>query len=204
MTILNVFPNTSDIFPEYYALSEFDMVLYDKDAYGTNVLMAIEIDGGEHYSSKKSLENDRKKELLCKQHGIRLFRVPNAFASHYSFIKEYIAAMPENPGQQELFDTDSNANVPTESDTKHADEKTEGQVMEYKPEYTEGSVLEHNDGIKEEKNTEINEEKQTVLEKEIYSEETNSQNNESQKAEIKESIFSKGLKAITSLFKGRK
>lgn len=147
----NVFPNTSDIFPDYYALSEFDMVLYDKDSYGTNVLMAIEIDGGEHYSSKKSLENDRKKELLCKQHGIRLFRVPNAFASHYSFIKEYIAAMPENPGQQELYDADPNINVSTESDTKSSEEKSAEQ--------------------------------ETVR---------------------RESIFSKGLKAITSLFKGRK
>ncbi len=99
----NVFQNTEKLFPEYYALSEFDVVLYKKSGNSKKAIMVIELDGGEHYTSEKNRDNDRKKELLCKKAGIKVFRVPNAFASHYSFIKSYISAIGDNAGQMSIF-----------------------------------------------------------------------------------------------------
>ena len=99
----NVFSNTEKLFPEYYALSEFDVVLYKKESNYKKAVLVIELDGGEHFVSEKSRENDHKKELLCKKAGIKVFRVPNAFASHYALIKSYIANISENAGQMSLF-----------------------------------------------------------------------------------------------------
>lgn len=99
----SVFSNTEKLFPEYYALSEFDVVLYKKGSSFKKAVLIIELDGGEHFTSEKSRENDRKKELLCKKAGIKVFRVPNEFASHYALIKSYIEQMDEKEWQSSLF-----------------------------------------------------------------------------------------------------
>ncbi|MCR5126319.1 MAG: DUF2726 domain-containing protein [Treponema sp.] len=99
----SVFPNAEKMFPEYYALSEFDVVLYKKRSFFKKAVLIIELDGGEHFISEKSKENDRKKELLCKNADIKVFRVPNEFASHYALIKAYIEQMSEMDLQASLF-----------------------------------------------------------------------------------------------------
>lgn len=198
----DVFLNTGNIFPEYYALSEFDIVLYNRNQDSLMPVMAIEVDGGEHYINRHSLENDRKKELLCRQHGIKLFRVPNAFASHYSFIKEYIASMPESPGQLELFNTASYG-ASVVSDIGSNAEKTEERNKKY--------------SMVSEENASLNEsgEEHSVSQPDNTPDETKARDmagqipmehvsviteNSGKKEKQDSSIFTKGLNAIKSLF----
>lgn len=98
-----VFPSHETMFKSYYEKSEFDVVLWRLGDNYKRPLLVIELDGEEHYVSSATRERDNKKELLCKEQGIHLFRLPNSFASHYMFVKEYIANMSENSLQGQLL-----------------------------------------------------------------------------------------------------
>ncbi len=76
---------------DYYFRSEFDFVVYD--SYTQKPLMAIELDGEEHYTNGDVKKRDEKKMRLCQQQGLRLLRIPNDYVRRYQFIRDIILKM---------------------------------------------------------------------------------------------------------------
>ena len=68
---------------------EFDVVIKVAKGIGKrkyHPIVVFEIDGGEHIGSKDTARRDRKKEELCKKHGIKLIRIANSQVKDYELI----------------------------------------------------------------------------------------------------------------------
>lgn len=79
--------NYSDLF----YTGRFDFVVYEKQ--GTTMklpILAIELDGKEHYENDIVMARDRKKNAICKEHELQLIRVENSYARRYNYIKEIL------------------------------------------------------------------------------------------------------------------
>lgn len=92
------------LFSDYYQKSEFDVVLFRKEGEEEKAVLIIELDGDEHYANPETIARDEKKERLCKEQQIKLFRIPNHFAAHYQFLKGLITQLPLNLMQGNLFE----------------------------------------------------------------------------------------------------
>lgn len=68
----------------------FDFVLYEE--YGTHKIpvLAIELDGKEHFDNAIVKERDRKKQEICKAHNLELIRVENSYARRYQYVKDIL------------------------------------------------------------------------------------------------------------------
>ena len=90
---------------KYFTKFEFDMVLYEKYFNVNKPHIVFEINGGEHFASKREY-SDRKKVEICKAHNIQLVMIPNTFVKAYEYIADIIlAAKNRNTSiQQSLFD----------------------------------------------------------------------------------------------------
>ncbi len=75
----------------YYFTSEFDFVVYDK--INKKPILAIELDGLEHYHDEHVKKRDQKKEELCKLYNLKLLRVPNDYARRYQYLRDIIIDM---------------------------------------------------------------------------------------------------------------
>ena len=83
---------------------EFDVVLYE--VQDTNIIpkIAIELQGGEHFGNIEREKCDTRKSEICKEKGITLLEIPNAFAKSYETVKELILISCGQPVEQmELF-----------------------------------------------------------------------------------------------------
>ena len=68
---------------------EFDVIIQVSEGmvkrrYRT--IVAFEIDGGEHIGSKQSAKNDRLKENICANYGVKLIRIANNQVKDYQLI----------------------------------------------------------------------------------------------------------------------
>ncbi len=80
-------PSYSDLF---YS-GRFDFVVYQKDYRGKEMpILAIELDGKEHYSDEVVKARDQKKNQICRDHGFELIRVENSYARRYNYIKDIL------------------------------------------------------------------------------------------------------------------
>ena len=70
---------------ELFYTGRFDFVVFDKRT--KNPLLAIELDGKEHYDDETVKARDRQKEEICRQHNFQLIRVENSYARRYAYIK---------------------------------------------------------------------------------------------------------------------
>ena len=69
----------------------FDFVIYETDFTGQKLpMLAIELDGKEHFDDDIVAARDAQKDKICKAHGFRLIRVQNSYARRYSYIKEIL------------------------------------------------------------------------------------------------------------------
>lgn len=94
-----------DVFPEERSnhlvnKKEFDGVLYE----GNVPNIVFEINGQEHYKSKKRMDSDKIKMELLKSKKIRSFMIPNQYVKHYEFIRELIIKLKGGVYQKTLFD----------------------------------------------------------------------------------------------------
>ena len=55
-------------------------------------MLAIELDGKEHFESNVVMARDRKKQEICKAHHLELIRVENSYARSYQHIKGILEA----------------------------------------------------------------------------------------------------------------
>lgn len=68
----------------------FDFVVYEKNGKQEIPILAIELDGKEHFESEVVKERDRKKNDICRKHNLQLIRVENSYARRYNHIKEIL------------------------------------------------------------------------------------------------------------------
>lgn len=53
-------------------------------------VLAIELDGKEHFEDEIVKERDQKKNAICQAHQMQIIRVENAYARRYHHIKEIL------------------------------------------------------------------------------------------------------------------
>ena len=69
----------------------FDFVVYERNAGRQELpILAIELDGKEHFEDDVVKRRDREKNDICRQHGFELIRVENSYARRYHHIKEIL------------------------------------------------------------------------------------------------------------------
>ncbi len=68
----------------------FDFVVYEKQGQEQRPVLAIELDGKEHFEDEVVLSRDRRKSEICAAHDLQLIRVENSYARRYSHIKEIL------------------------------------------------------------------------------------------------------------------
>ncbi len=89
--IAHVFQDNQNYNDLFYT-GRFDFVVYERQP-GTKIdlpILAIELDGKEHWESSVVRERDRKKNEICKEHGFELIRIENSYARRYQFMKEIL------------------------------------------------------------------------------------------------------------------
>lgn len=78
--------NYSDLF---YS-GRFDFVVYERQGRQDMPILAIELDGKEHFEDEVVRQRDKKKNEICKAHNLQIIRVENSYARRYNHIKEIL------------------------------------------------------------------------------------------------------------------
>lgn len=68
----------------------FDFVVYEVEGKKEMPVLAIELDGKEHFEDEIVKERDRKKNAICKAHNMQIIRVENSYARRYNHIKQIL------------------------------------------------------------------------------------------------------------------
>ena len=53
-------------------------------------MLAIELDGKEHFENEIVKNRDKKKNEICREHDLQLIRVENSYARRYNYMKEIL------------------------------------------------------------------------------------------------------------------
>lgn len=88
VAISHVFQNNTSYNDLFYT-GRFDFVVYERQGNSLKVL-AIELDGKEHYENNIVIQRDKKKNAICWEHDLQLIRVENSYARRYNYIKEIL------------------------------------------------------------------------------------------------------------------
>ncbi|MCD7708782.1 MAG: AAA domain-containing protein [Clostridiales bacterium] len=89
VAIAQVFSD-NDINNDLFYKGRFDFVIYAKEGQQELPMLAIELDGKEHYENDVVKERDRKKNEICDRHNLQLIRVENSYARRYNYIKDIL------------------------------------------------------------------------------------------------------------------
>lgn len=80
--------NYSDLF---YS-GRFDFVVYERLGGQQIPILAIELDGKEHFTDEVVMKRDKKKNEICAAHDLQIIRVENSYARRYNHIKEILVS----------------------------------------------------------------------------------------------------------------
>ncbi|MBO5342358.1 MAG: DUF2726 domain-containing protein [Lachnospiraceae bacterium] len=75
---------------DLFYMGRFDFVVYEKQGDMDIPVLAIELDGKEHYNDEVVKLRDQKKNEICKAHNLQIIRVENSYARRYNHIKEIL------------------------------------------------------------------------------------------------------------------
>lgn len=89
VAIAQVFQDNSSHNDLFYS-GRFDFVVYEVKGRQQFPVLAIELDGKEHYTDEVVKNRDRKKNKICEEHNLQLIRVENSYARRYNHIKEIL------------------------------------------------------------------------------------------------------------------
>lgn len=67
---------------------KFDLVIFEKHYSKELVILAVELNGPEHYTDEEVIIRDKKKKQYCEQHNLQLLSIPRDCARDYYDIKE--------------------------------------------------------------------------------------------------------------------
>lgn len=85
--------NQNESYEDLFYTGRFDFVVYekrfDKREYP---ILAIELDGKEHRDDELVKARDRKKNEICRRHGLELIRIENSYARRYNYIKDILTS----------------------------------------------------------------------------------------------------------------
>ncbi len=89
--ISQVFQNNPSYSDLFYT-GRFDFVVYEKMPGNVELpVLAIELDGKEHFDDDTVKARDRKKQRICSEHNFKLIRVENSYARRYNYIKSILS-----------------------------------------------------------------------------------------------------------------
>lgn len=78
-------------YSDLFYTGRFDFVVYEKQGTTSKLpILAIELDGKEHYENEIVIQRDRKKNAICEQHNLQMIRVENSYARRYNYIKDIL------------------------------------------------------------------------------------------------------------------
>ena len=81
---------TNDTHSDLFYSGRFDFVVYEYQRWQQVPVLAIELDGKEHYTDEVVKERDRKINEICKEHNLHIIRVENSYVRRYNHIKEIL------------------------------------------------------------------------------------------------------------------
>nr|MDE7308707.1 DUF2726 domain-containing protein [Lachnospiraceae bacterium] len=91
VAIAQVFQN-NDTYSDLFYNGRFDFVVYEKQAGLEFPVLAIELDGKEHFENEVVIQRDKKKNEICKAHNLQIIRVENSYARRYNYIKDILSS----------------------------------------------------------------------------------------------------------------
>lgn len=68
----------------------FDFVVYEMQSKTEIPILAIELDGKEHFEDEVVKARDKKKNDICRAHNLQIIRVENSYARRYNHIKQIL------------------------------------------------------------------------------------------------------------------
>lgn len=74
-------------YDDLFYMGRFDFVVYEKQGKSELPILAIELDGKEHFEDAVVQERDKKKNAICRAHHMEIIRVENSYARRYNHIK---------------------------------------------------------------------------------------------------------------------
>ena len=84
--IAQVFQNNESYNDLFYS-GRFDFVVYERRGEEELPVLAIELDGKEHFEDEVVKSRDAKKNAICQEHNLQIIRVENSYARRYNHIK---------------------------------------------------------------------------------------------------------------------
>lgn len=75
---------------DYFYRGRFDFVVFRKIQKEEIPVLAIELDGKEHFDDEIVKHRDQIKQNICKEHNFELIRVDNTYARRYHYIKDIL------------------------------------------------------------------------------------------------------------------
>ncbi len=89
VAISQVFADNISYSDLFYS-GRFDFVVYERQEGREIPVLAIELDGKEHFEEEVVKNRERKKNEICKAHNLQIIRVENSYARRYNHIKEIL------------------------------------------------------------------------------------------------------------------
>ena len=75
---------------DYFYRGRFDFVVFCKVQKEEIPVLAIELDGKEHFDNEVVKKRDQIKQNICREHNFELIRVDNTYARRYHYIKDIL------------------------------------------------------------------------------------------------------------------
>lgn len=75
---------------DLFYTGRFDFVVYERQGKSDIPILAVELDGKEHFEDSVVRMRDNKKNEICKAHNLQIIRVENSYARRYNHIKEIL------------------------------------------------------------------------------------------------------------------
>ena len=75
---------------DYFYRGRFDFVVFRKAGKEELPVLAIELDGKEHFDDEVVKHRDQIKQQICREHRFELIRVENSYARRYHYIKDIL------------------------------------------------------------------------------------------------------------------
>lgn len=91
VAVSQVFEN-NDTYSDLFYSGRFDFVVYEGQGEKKYPALVIELDGKEHVTEEAVQARDRKKQEICRAHGMELIRVENSYARRYQHVKGILQA----------------------------------------------------------------------------------------------------------------
>ena len=92
MAVSSIFTNEK-IDSSLFYKQKFDLVIFEPTFDGERVLLAIELNGPEHYTEAEVIKRDEKKRDFCESHGLEVLSIPRDCARDYLNIKDALLSI---------------------------------------------------------------------------------------------------------------